>query len=475
MPRVPRMRRVALAFPVTVSWTAILADGIADYARQHGGWDLTTSPPTFSEAEELALTTYNLRGWPGNGIIAIISSAAESRIARCLGTPVVCIGGNLGQCGLPRVTVDQYAVGRLAAEHLLSLGLRHLAYYGLRGPWYSQERQRGFLDQARTAGTTCQVFESSPNTDPRATWERRRASLGRWLKSLRPPVGIFAVHDYRARVIADECIRLGLDVPHDVAVLGVGNDLTACEFCQPMLSSVSRSPWQVGYEAAKLLDRLMSGDTIVQHDIFIPPDGVVTRRSTDTITVDDPHVSAAVHFMRDHLNDAFGIEQVMKHVPISRRRLHEQFQRLLNRTPYGVSLPFAGGAGQAVAVRPAESQNAEHRLSVWIPFSRSDATGVSASDRHHAARLSPVALGTRPVNLPDLRDVSHALLFPGEPVLLVCGTVSWLQPYIYCLGERLPRGNHLARGWIAMVLGTGMARSTRLHGSTRVSVCPPYG
>ena len=335
MMRIARAKRVALAFPVSLSWAAAVADGVAEYARQQGGWDFTTSPPTLPQADEFALTVYSLKDWPGDGVIAVFGDAAECRVARRLKVPVVSLGGNLHDCGLPQVRVDTYAVGRMAAEYLLAIGLRRLAYYGLRGHWYSQERQRGFLDRARKAGASCEVFEAPAFTDPRTSWQRRRTAVGQWLKKLVLPVGVLAVHDYRARVLVDECVRLGLDVPHNVAVLGVGNDLTACEFCQPSLSSVSPAPRQVGYEAAALLDRLMAGQPAPQRDLLIPPDGVVSRRSTDTMAVDDPNVSAAVHYMQDHLGEVFGIERVMKQVAVSRRRLHDQFQRLLNYTPYG--------------------------------------------------------------------------------------------------------------------------------------------
>jgi LacI family transcriptional regulator len=190
------------------------------------------------------------------------------------------------------------------------------------------------MDRAGEAGVPCEVLETLPNLDPRATLRQRRDPVNRWLKTLQLPVGILAVHDYRARVLADECMLLGLQVPHEIAVLGVDNDLTVCEFSQLSLSSVSIGAWQIGFEAARRLDGLMKGQPAAGTDILIPPNGVVRRRSTDTIIVDDPNVSIAVQYMRDHLGEQFGIEQVKKHVPVSRRRLHEQFQRLLNRTPY---------------------------------------------------------------------------------------------------------------------------------------------
>ena len=327
-------QQVALVFPVTVSWLATLARGVADYSREHAGWAFTTSPPSLPDADEVILSVRGLRGWPGQGAIATLSNAAEARAARQLGIPVVCIGGKLRHCGLPRVMVDQVAVGRLAAEHLLQLGLRRLAYYGLHGPWYSQARQQGFLERAKTAGVPCEVFETPPVANPGSQWRQTREPLGQWLQSLRLPVGILAVHDYRARVVTDECARLGLAVPHDVAVMGVNNDQTTCEFCQPGLTSVSCSAWQIGYEAARLLDRRLAGQAVPAGDVLIPPEGVVQRRSTDTLAVDDPHVTAAVHFMRDHLGEVFGIQQVMGHVSVSRRRLHEQFHRLLGCAPY---------------------------------------------------------------------------------------------------------------------------------------------
>jgi LacI family transcriptional regulator len=329
-----RLKNIALVFPMFVSWLSVLAEGVAGYARRHADWKFTTSPPMFLEAQEITLNIYSLKEWKGDGAIAIVTNPAEVCLARQLDIPVVCINGNLQDCGLPRVMVDQYLVGRLAADHLLNLGLKRLAYYGLQGPWYSLERQRGFEERAREASIQCDVLETPPNTDMHKTLRQRRGPVSHWLKTRQPPVGILAVHDYRARVLADECILLGLDVPKEVAVLGVDNDHTVCEFSQLSLSSVSPSAWKVGFEAAKLLDCLMNGQPELGRDILIPPEGVVQRHSTDTIDVDDPNVSIAVQYMRDHLGQMFGIEQVMKHVPVSRRRLHEQFQRLLHRTPY---------------------------------------------------------------------------------------------------------------------------------------------
>ena len=329
-----RRKHIVLAFPVSMPWLALVFRGVTDYAREHGGWDFTTSPAVLSGTGESALTVCALKGFPADGVIATIKDLAEARAARRLGIPVVNIGSNLGKPGLPRVMSDQYTIGRLAAGHLLSCGLQRLAYHGLVGLWYSQERERGFVDQAAEAGVPCEVSNISPCTNPRALWRQQSGPLVEWLRTLRPPVGVLAVHDYRARTVIDECLRLGLHVPHDVAILGIDNDLIACEFSQPTLSSVSRNTWKIGYEAATLLGRLMAGQASPQGDILIPPDDIISRQSTDTLAVDDPHVRIAIRFMIDHLGETFGIEQVMKQISISRRRLEKQFQRLVQCSPH---------------------------------------------------------------------------------------------------------------------------------------------
>jgi LacI family transcriptional regulator len=328
-----RQKRVALAFPASVPWMALCLQGIAEYAQQRGGWTFLTSPPTLGGAEEHALTMRALRDWPGDGVIAAVGNPTEVRSARRLRIPVVNLAGAMQRCRLPRVMVDQQAVGRSAAEHLLARGLRRLAFYGLGGLWYSGERRRGFTGRAAEASVPCDVFEEPIPVDPEASWSRRMASLLDWLRRMRLPVGILAVHDYRARVLIDACLQLGLRVPHDVAVLGVDNDTTVCEFCQPTLSSVSRSAHQVGYRAAALLDRLMAGKAAPRSDILVPPDGVVTRRSTDTVVAENPHVCEAIQLMYDHLGEAINVEHIVRHAAISRRLLEKLFRQHLGCTP----------------------------------------------------------------------------------------------------------------------------------------------
>ncbi|MDY0164969.1 MAG: DNA-binding transcriptional regulator [Thermoguttaceae bacterium] len=326
-------RHVAIAYPLAVPHMTIFLRGVMDYAKDHGGWSLTTSPPSLIGAGERALSIDDLRGWPGDGVFAAILNEADIRSAHRLGIPLVNGASTLRETGFPRVRPDHYAMGRLAAEHLLGRGFRRLAYFGLDGFWFSEERCRGFAECAEQAGATCDVLQVPVSAGPWASWQKRTTLLVRWLKRLRPPIGLLAVQDYRARAVMEECGRLGLQIPHDIALIGMEDDPTLCEFCQPTLSSVLRDSWRLGFETARILDRLMDG-LPVPDDLAVAPACVVARQSTDTIAVEDPHLAAALHYIHDHLSEPFGIERLVEVTAISRRNLEIHFQRLLGCTPH---------------------------------------------------------------------------------------------------------------------------------------------
>ncbi len=313
---------------------SLFSRGVRDYAQSHGNWLITICLPPLRFSNFSNINPHTLKGWPGDGAILGITSQADARAARELGIPVVNLSGTHARISLPRVTIDYRAIGRLAADHLLERGLRHLAYCGLSGNWSSRQRYLGFAAHAREAGTRLDDFDVSNAEDTSVTWQPHAVPLTQWLRRLARPVGLFVVNDYLACAILGQCRELGVDVPHEVALLGSDNDTVVCEFCEPTLSSVSRSAWRLGYEAAALLDHLMAGKAPPPHDILIPPDGVVARQSTDTLYVSDEQVTAALHFMRGAFSKPLAVAHVAEHLGISRRYLEIRFHQVLGCPPH---------------------------------------------------------------------------------------------------------------------------------------------
>src|SRR5208337_1193346 len=144
----------------------------------------------------------------------------------------------------------------------------------------------------------------SPWGGPKAhPWEQEQGQIGQWLRALPRPVGILACNDMRGQHVLDACQRVNLGVPEEVAVIGVDDDVLLCELCDPPLSSIIPNAERVGYEAAALLDRLMAGEKPQCRESRIEPLGVTTRQSTDVLAIDDPHIAAAVRYIREHACD----------------------------------------------------------------------------------------------------------------------------------------------------------------------------
>jgi LacI family transcriptional regulator len=325
-----RARHIALAFPVGLAHLQRVMQGIVEYARGHGRWLFTTSP------EAVTLPIQSLRGWRGHGVIATLVNDAEARAAKQLRIPVVNFSGALPDAGLPRVMVNNPAVGRLAAAHLLACGFKRFGFYGLRNVKYSESRGGAFVQALEEQlGSGCCVAHLSPNSfTPSRPWQDEMERLEQWVARLQTPVGLFAANDQRARMLLDACQRLGLRVPDDAGVIGVDNDLVVCEFSDPPLSSIACDWYRIGTESAALLDRLMSGQGPPIEDLLIGPIGVVRRRSTDVLVVDDAGVGRALHYVREHLSEPFGVEAILREAGMSRRSLEQAFKRSVGCTPY---------------------------------------------------------------------------------------------------------------------------------------------
>jgi LacI family transcriptional regulator len=109
----------------------------------------------------------------------------------------------------------------------------------------------------------------------------------------------------------------------------VDDDELECLLASPPLSSIALPAERIGYEAAQLLDQMMSGGDAPGEPIFLPPVRVVTRQSTDTLAVDDPAVAAALAFIRQHIGEDLSVAKIVAEIGVVRRELERRFRVLL--------------------------------------------------------------------------------------------------------------------------------------------------
>lgn len=325
--------KIAVALPDTKPWGITrFFNGVNEYARAHH-WLLTSCPVNPESAEDFPLEWSRLNSWRVDGIIVQVNDLSQARLLRKSRIPMVNIGEDLGPDDeIPRVAQNNPLVGRLAAEHLIGLGLKNLAYHGVKGRWYSNERMQGFRQAARELGLKVNCF-CLPHMTRDALWNERYEPIKRWLKSLPLPAGVFAVHDYRALMVLSACREIGLRVPDDVAVIGSDNDLMVCEFSTPTLTSVCVNAYRMGYEASRLLDHLIHGKPPTHSPVLVDPSEVVARASTDVQHSEDPAVRRAMMFMRNHLTESFKMDNVAEVAGVSRRSLELRFRADRNTSP----------------------------------------------------------------------------------------------------------------------------------------------
>jgi LacI family transcriptional regulator len=324
----PRRRHVALMVETSLVYGRNLLRGIIRYLRSHEPWSVFfelreqgASPPTW------------LKDWRGDGIICRPTSPDLARLFRKKRIPVVNLNDVYEELGLPHIGSNHGAIGRAAAEHLLERGFRRFAFCGFTGHAWSGKRRDGFESAVARAGEICPAYESPWGGPTAHPWEKEQKVIGEWLAGLPRPVGVFACNDLRGQHVLDACQRIGLAVPEEVAVIGVDDDVLLCELCDPPLSSVVPNPERIGYESAALLDRLMAGEKPQRDEWLIEPLGVTTRQSTDVLAIDDPHVAAAVRFIREHACTGATVADILAQVPLSRTILERRFRKYLGRSP----------------------------------------------------------------------------------------------------------------------------------------------
>ena len=253
--------RVALLIESSRGFGRRLLRGITAYGRTHGHWAF------FHEERELAHPLpKNLKQRRPDGMIARLASDELVRQVRELGLPTVDLSCKYDMPGIPSLTPDNAALGRLAVEHFLERGFRRFAYCGLPGIPFSARQEAGFQEALAARGFRADCFRGRkvPAHAVLAKVEayamRRAGELADWLRGLPKPLALLACSDVRGQQVVTVCEQAGIAVPDEVAVLGIDNDDVQCDLCNPSLSSIDPNVERIAYETAALLDRMMRGE-----------------------------------------------------------------------------------------------------------------------------------------------------------------------------------------------------------------------
>ncbi len=329
MPSKPTNKPRRVAFMLDLEWsykrhTGIFA-GTQLYAQEQG-WE-----STIDDFVAEKLPTSKRKSLPYDGVIARATKKLAEKATR-IGLPVVNVWiASPAWRDLPNVFHDCQATGRLRAEHLLSRGLRRFSILVSEDRAPSMEAA-AFKNTIQEAGFTCSIVKVPLR--PRrtyATWQNYEQRIQDVMNKWKPPIGVFASREEVGRMVAQLSHHRGWRVPHDVAIIAGKNEESLCELPRPSLTSVEMGYERIGYEAARLLDRLMDGESPPSEPILLPPQSLVVRESTDFSAADDPLITAALEFIASNAERQITAEDVANALNIGLRSLQRQFKEYLDR------------------------------------------------------------------------------------------------------------------------------------------------
>jgi DNA-binding LacI/PurR family transcriptional regulator len=194
-----------------------------------------------------------------------------------LGLPAIAIDPFPAVPKLHTLQADNYAGGRLAAEHLLALGHRRLAVLAAVVDRPSiADRWKGFRDALRAAKVPFDIEKDTWITDD-LTPQHGSARGKELLASRRAPTGVFCVNDDLAAGLLQAGHELGYRIPDALSVVGFDDSPHAAKVYPP-LTTITTDRDEMGRRGVEGLIRLIDGKSVAMQEKT--PVRLVIRSST---------------------------------------------------------------------------------------------------------------------------------------------------------------------------------------------------
>lgn len=234
---------------------------------------------------------------------------------------------------IDEVRHDSDATVRAAAAELLSLDLPQYAFAGyyISRDW-SHRRAEVFSAAIRDAGRECHVFEQTEDRVFGPDLLGVLEGLRSFVKSLPLPCGVLAANDEMGMFVLEIARECGIDVPGELAVLGIDNDELRCENTEPTLSSILPDFERSGEFAVRLLARRLSDPASPHRTESYGIKSVVRRQSTHILRTDDPCVARGVERIRLGLADGVRVTDVARAMGLGLRTAQKRFLAAAGRS-----------------------------------------------------------------------------------------------------------------------------------------------
>ena len=330
-------RDVALVMSMDTSYGRDVLRGIGQFRRENPWFRIRSLTGSPNAQSVLA------RKGRFDGLVGHLNQPALLTYAAQIARKRVSVSNAIPAPGVPRVVVDDVALGRHAAAHLIERGLPRIAMLTERASHYAALRAEGFLREAKERGVPVEILEGRKDT-PLETliqagtpvyilrWGDRETAG--WLRRLPKPFGLAACTESLGFVAMDILADIGLRVPDDVAMVACGYDPLFTEVTPVALSGIQLPGADIGYAACELLARMMSGAAVAPHTcIQLPPGPLHLHASSDLMHSEDPLVDRTLKLFDQHAFTPFTLKEIAAQLGAARRTVEGRFRKSLGRSP----------------------------------------------------------------------------------------------------------------------------------------------
>lgn len=322
------MIKVILLIDCTSEFDRKLLRGMMKYSKENGPWLFYRAPSDyhFNGNREEWIAQW-AKEWKADAIIGRWDETKLELLAD-LDIPIVLQNTRYRSDIYSNLTGDYLRTGQMAAAYFRKRFYTSYAFFGIRNVIWSTEKGRGFREEVLKENAVYSQYEEA------AGREYDRQQLIHWLKSLPKGTALFCCDDAHALIITESCTMAGINIPDDIAVLGVDDDDLICEISDPTISSIQLEVEHGGYETCRLLHQQILNNNRKPFNVFISPSEIKERNSTLSHNISDPHIRNVVkHIDRNYMND-ISMSDIFRLVPLSRRSVETRFKKAMEMTIY---------------------------------------------------------------------------------------------------------------------------------------------
>jgi LacI family transcriptional regulator len=316
-------------------------DGMLGYARTHGEITIVD----LRQTEELGrLRPDDMPPWRGRVDGMILAAGYDGETEEFLDwvargrVPAVSIRGDIIHPRLPVVCVDPASIAAVAIDHLLEIGACSYLHLGDARAQGTRLRADAFVADLRRRGRPAEtheidglIFGGIEDAQNLANDEKLTALLS----TLPRPVGVLCSNDAVAHTLLLRCNLLGLEIPGDVAIVGVDNTATA-RHSVPSITSVRVPCESVAARGMGILRQLIAAETLTltgQSVELVAAEEIVPRATTVGDACHDASLARWLSYVEEHGHRGLPTSQIAEDLGVSRRTFERQFHRLVGHSP----------------------------------------------------------------------------------------------------------------------------------------------